>query len=151
MRNSDKSKQIVFMDSQLASPNHDKIAIWLYKKLKSEDFVRSLGDFFKNLEKIKEIHVIFEPAINLSNQFAQYQKLAYADVGINIEMENLARSKYISVLFEVKTNVNLGETIRQINFIRQHKEFRWFVCAPAFSESNILLEQNIGFIEYSPE
>jgi hypothetical protein len=68
-------------------------------------------------------------------------------------------------LFEIKTSVNIGETIRQIKYYSGNMDFRdyendrgygdeiqldWSVCAPDFKNKDILLEQNIGFIEYKP-
>lgn len=54
-------------------------------------------------------------------------------------------------LVEVKTSINVGETIRQIRYYQQATgTCKWFVCAPIFPHVQILKDQGIGFIEYKP-
>jgi hypothetical protein len=51
--------------------------------------------------------------------------------------------------FEIKSSVNVGETIRQITYYRQFSsDARWSVVAPPFPQSQILVEQGIRFIPY---
>lgn len=57
-----------------------------------------------------------------------------------------AASDEISRNFEVKTSVNIGETIRQIGYYDTKEP--WYVCAPDFPHKDILIEQGIGFIPY---
>lgn len=158
MRNSDKIKQQVFIDDQIKSSSHDEIVIWLYEKLKNEEYVRSLLKIPKET-KIELSKPSIEPPIIIDNY-----KMAYADIGIFIKLYTGKFNKRtdesgkwvdadeqyntIMAMFEVKTFVNIGETIRQINFVRAKKDFKWFVCAPPFAQSGILEEQGIGFIEY---
>jgi len=62
----------------------------------------------------------------------------------------------LACFIEVKTKLNLGETIRQINYYRHNSMYRdsrncrWIVCCSEDKHKQILEEQDIGFIHYKP-
>ena len=61
----------------------------------------------------------------------------------------------IRLNIEVKTNLNVGEVIRQIRFYESVDQYRWpqvsYVCAPPSNYSSVLKEQGIEFISYVPK
>ncbi len=55
------------------------------------------------------------------------------------------------IYFEVKTEIpSLGELIRQINIYREYGAKKIFVVSPDDRYVNVLEEQGIGFIKYTP-
>ncbi|MBE9570352.1 MAG: hypothetical protein IMF11_06990 [Proteobacteria bacterium] len=56
-----------------------------------------------------------------------------------------------TIYFEVKTEIkSLGELIRQINMYREYASGQFFVVSPDDQYAEILREQRIGLIKYSP-
>lgn len=92
-------------------------------------------------------------SVKTTNEERQEMRSLYANIEYNSHCFFIdTLPLYIN--FEVKTVVNIGETIRQINYYLSKKENpdldMWYVVAPPFARSDVLKEQGIGFIEYKP-
>lgn len=206
MRASDKSKIglnniLNSHDKDFGSDKHDEISMWLYQKLKTHDFLKTIIDQ-KDFEFIKSTEVILEFPIhgrgfadlvliyrgkknylyNKSKTEYLYEKARSERMKIKMDFDYVFLSKeevaekypqkhgldfessffYESpssfedlIFFEVKTSINIGETVRQIRYynqlMAQHNKPKWFVCSPDKKYAEILKEQNIGFIEYKKD
>lgn len=167
MRESDKNKDpfLTSHDQQITQTLHDEIVVWIYKKTeKPNDLVSELtGVSRENLIRVER--KLEFPFSTFGYGGSRYVK-GFADLKIEGVFEEEAwvkwegRPKTLEVytrshscFIEVKSFVNLGETIRQINYYKACPEGdgRWAVCAPPFAQSIILEEQGIKFIPYEPE
>lgn len=78
-------------------------------------------------------------------------KVMYSDRETPIITEFESKGYLKEIFFEVKSSVNVGETIRQINYYNANSGYkRWYLCAPPFAASSVIVEQGIGFIPYEP-
>jgi len=149
-------------DKQIYDTKHDKIVKWLNFALSKNVYSSShhiwqtsLGDGWGDWN-LKEYKVYIEhPIYAWDDTRCQYSDriLGFADLAIKVKLETghgtYSGWRYI----EVKSRVNLGETIRQIKYYCEGNPQLlklWRVCAPACDDSKILIEQGIGFIEYEP-
>lgn len=154
---------------------HDEIVMWLYNKATSEG-IGMLGlltvDTFCNEHKENKSGIRIKRKIEhpLKTTVRTYRDtvekiVGYVDLLIHIEsdVEKLADkdrpTNYIethdqNLLIEVKTKINLGETIRQINYYKSfyahYENISWVVCAPGTTYKDVLIEQGIEYIEYKP-
>ncbi len=164
MRGSDKEKNIFESshDKQIGESLHDQILFWLYERAKDEKFAAMLTGQKKPVVGIKRE---IERPLRMSNYGGTHIK-GFIDLQISTAQEekdewedNEGKSKtsvfkeWRSCGVEIKTSVNVGETIRQINYYHQCQDRpnRWAVCAPDFPRTEVLEEQGIIFIPYEPE
>lgn len=146
---------------------HDEIVMWTYQKLKEKDFFeRIVFDFFPNL-KIKK--AIFDnqrieiekhmqtQSSGMSMYSRSYSKdIGFADLfvsaGISLpdkeDIYDYAGSFMCGI--EVKTKINIGELLRQINFYKSYTP-NWVVVSQETSFEQVLKEQGILFIKYKPD
>ena len=153
-------------DNQIKSSKHDDICLWLSDKLKKEgpSFIYSVfdKDLFSSTTIKAGPKVVWERQIS-GGSYGKKQALGFIDMSceMSFKKNNIEEGEfpYINKLafFEIKTSVNLGETIRQINYYRNNmesdycgEEILWYVCAPKFGREDVLLDNDIGFIEYKP-
>lgn len=177
MRNSDSQNEPFknYHDKQVYDTKHDKIVVWAYEKLKDLETFKKLCLRNPSFETLGHAVEIETPIKNKKDYVLGYADLAvslryicgysyYLNGGYKTHGEYNAlteenklkctKESDFSVLkfyFEVKTSVNIGETVRQINHFRAQTEalnIKWYVIAPAFSHSYVLEEQGIRFIEY---
>jgi hypothetical protein len=151
MRASDKAKSGIdfydagnnSFDKQISSDQHDKICLWLYKKLKTDKaFFMSAMDFVPD--------IVFEKVdFRLESPILRGDRIiGFCDVEVRLWFKDDRDNLYSrSFLIEVKSKVNVGETIRQI---RYYGGEHWYVCAPMFDDVDVLKEQGIRFIPYEP-
>lgn len=173
MRTSDEIKDGPFAkshDTQIGQSAHDKIMIWLFDALDTrKDLVELITGVPAN--KIVSLRKTIESPVELF-QYNGPKIIGFVDLHLGAaykyfytEEDFAAYSKERSEILrkekfrldygygnvEIKTSVNVGETIRQIKYYSQGGcKPRWTVCAPAFPQSRILVEQGIHFIEYAP-
>lgn len=144
-------------DQQIGQSAHDEIVLWLYEKLNDQEFIFNNLDLSRDY-KIKKIYRTIEQPL-----FASYRSGSkpggFIDLAMRAEIvkeddADIDRHYRFHRLFEVKTSVNIGETIRQIRYYSGlgagYADDKWYVCAPDFASKNILIEQGIGFIPYEP-
>lgn len=166
MRKSDEVNTIKSHDKQIFDSKHDEIVVWLYQKLKNPDwFNQNVFSWVKknySVIEMKEVIQIGKPKIEKAliktkrNYYGTSSAtIGFADIALQYRVSLLYKQKSeidnFYVFFEVKSSVNIGETIRQINYYQDldvEPIGRWFVCAPEFDQSSILLEQGVGFIPY---
>lgn len=153
-----------FDNDELNSSKHDDILVWLHKKIKDgllADFLNENYDYSKIL-KIE----IEKPILRKDFKYNDYVA-GFAD--LHVEFEAIRKdavgkvTKYsngeetiddgkrpINWFFEIKTSLNIGETIRQIKYYNYDSSQTWFVCSPDSSKKNLLFENGISFISYEP-
>lgn len=175
MRSSDQSKDVFLKnhDKEIYTSKHDDIVLWLYKKLKSPEYIIKT---FK-IKDYKSHKVVIEYPIGSKS-------LVYADLALIYYYEkeseyalfvfndpncyydpvktNSEKRKFIGpylkpliieandiIYFEVKTSLNIGETVRQINHAKtKFYAKKWVVCSPPDLRVSTLVEQNIGYIPF---
>ena len=154
MRSSDKKSDVLTNshDRQIFDSKHDKILMWLFESLNSDEvFLKSILGLAPDF-KIYHVEKKIECPITKLDYAFKNRVMGFADMAIYAYEE--ANGNPCSIVYiEVKSSVNIGETIRQINYYKsfQGPGARWLVCAPKFKGSEILLSQKIGFIEYDYE
>lgn len=157
MRESDKYK----FDSDCQKPKHDEIVLWLYSKLDDQSFISEkiqplLNDFPGIIIKKK----VLEAPIGTVDNRGVYKAIGFCDLLVDIEYDveciyesgkrQIEKEKG-KLLFEIKTIVNVGETIRQIRYYNNGYAMKnWFVVAPGLTYEKLFKEQNIHYIEYKP-
>ena len=172
MRESDKEFFEKSHDKQIGLTLHDEILVWLNSEGKKDRGVWEKvvkppegSDLVSIKSKIEcPLHIKayqgnvikgFADFALVATVLRDYDKRRYEEeVKWAIQENRPPEKRYQDVLVgyvEIKTQVNLGETIRQINYYRATHEGQrahWSVCAPPFENSHILVEQGISFIEY---
>lgn len=170
-------------DTQIYDTKHDEIVIWLYGKLKAEpDAVLRLSENarlkeFKDAKDVRwELPLVEVPLLQQGYRGTDMRVCGFADLGVAVnfefktEEEVFTRGEWVptgrfltksaAFFVEVKSKVNVGETIRQVRYYRHLRSSLawdvntpsfWYVCAPPFAQSAILEEQGIGFIPYLPD
>lgn len=157
-----KTEKKWFDNAELSSSKHDEILVWLYKKIKDGFLAQKIH---KRLEYVKLLDLKIEKPI--FGHARQYNvKMGFADLWAKIEVidkkfvGNEIKQDWpqpptiddgrreLEFYFEIKSSVNIGETIRQINYYGQGP---WIVCAPDFPNWELLTDNGIGFIPYEPE
>lgn len=132
-------------DQQIRQSQHDEVLKKLYRWLKSEksdDFL-SNGGAIKIIEKDVQIEA---PILSINRR--DVKPIGFADLLVIMKFEKNKHTWHCRVYIEVKTSVNIGETIRQINYYGGNDEISsWYVAAPSFKEFDILNDQRIGYID----
>ena len=187
-RKSDEIKGAGFdtHDRQIFETGHDQIVVWLYEKLKLE----AVRDWFINGELADRKFHVYEDVgerslkrrvvetvyvdnldIKIEHPFVvqQYRGhavkgfvdlAAFASIFAKDNKGEVHAVGRVEIYVEVKTSVNIGETLRQMAFYKTLVEpiheggstLRiWAVCAPPFGHAGILKEQGIRFIPYKPD
>lgn len=161
---------------------HDDIVVWLYNQMDRGneifDSICKIDDTWDSVEISKKIE---HPIMSDGGRYGNRKAIGFADLLILVDAKGKNTDEFVNsnikshlvrfpyekpeddwfrekkrrdaIYIEVKTKVNIGETIRQINYYKANAlgiDSLWYVCAPAFSMSDILIEQGIGFIEYKP-
>lgn len=168
-------------DTQIKDTVHDEIMVWLYGKIKNDH--RFLCDLFprRPSDIIDDIKVRIEHPIQSLNKMG-VSISGFVDLNVNVFFKYIldedtikynteveayyekhgryeyckepkANGRYEELNIEVKSNVNIGETIRQIKYYSYgplNSDIPWAVCAPDFANKSILIDQGIKFIEYRP-
>lgn len=120
-----------FQDSDLTTPLHDEIMLWLDARLRRK---------FPNLESI-----IWEHPVKRDNFIIGY---------IDLLMCRRTLTGGDSVAFEVKTKIpSLGEVIRQIQTYRTTERIhdrQYVIVCPDDRFAAALKGQGIGFLKYDP-
>jgi len=173
MKASDKVEKKNFaygseFDGQIYDSLHDEIIVWLYNQLIDFDSttIKSLEKasgfkFVKNNYYSDPIieHVLFSKdkfrrPIGFADMFQYFQSEKIYDQ----ESESYV-SESKSIYFEAKTKVNLGDTVRQINYYTgnssefqsfyKKRPYKWVVVSSDDRYRKILKSQGIGFIKYN--
>jgi hypothetical protein len=161
-----------FQDSDLKSPDHDQIMIWL--DTYAEEIVKLILKYDGNwenqndpnikhlIERIGEppekpslkIKKVWEYAVTGRNGFM----VGFIDMLVEVDLPylDLHREKWMatstrtSVFFEVKTTIpSLGELIRQIRMYQEYiGKRKFYVVASDSKYVKQLNQQGIGFIKY---
>ena len=158
-------------------PNEVSDALRLFdrKDIESKHWsseTRNDTTYYRKNIKVVSIRPILEAPIGVGG-YSNSRIIGFADlaVEINFSYESSTVESFISsegvkenkienhgnqsdrcmCFVEVKTAVNVGETVRQIRYYQQGTgDYLWIVCAPAIPHVQILKDQGIGFIEYKP-
>lgn len=139
-----KSSKNWFDNAELSSSKHDEILIWLHAQINSNGFLQKQINSGFEVGQIQKIEI--ERPIMRGSSIVGFADLS-ATFDVWPKGQGFDFRQSIVFLFEVKTKVNLGETIRQIKYYGGQN---WFVCAPDFPNKNLLYENDIGFIPYEP-
>lgn len=149
-----------FDNAELSSSKHDEILIWLHGKIKDNFIAQILNKERFEYVKLTSIE-IEKPIFGVGRQYDV--KKGFADLFARVEVidKSLAGKEikqdwprpptiddgkcHLDFYFEIKSKVNIGETIRQVKY---YGGDNWFVCAPDFPHKDLLLENNIGFVPY---
>jgi hypothetical protein len=162
MRKSDENKNPFqnSHDRQIGETLHDKILYWLFHRLNEDhlDLVARVTGASEN--EICKIKVEIESPVY--GGFNMRSILGFVDLKVTAfenrmweteecesdeEMEEEFYLKEFSGFIEIKSHVNVGETIRQIKYYGGNP---WTVCGPDNGCREILDSQGIQFIEYAP-
>lgn len=154
-------------DQQIGNTLHDEIVMWLYARLKRDRKLVSELTGVPCSEIVETSARIEAPIEGASTWRTPSATIGFADLKVSAGVkaiylndddtptgeEGVSWSRSASMHIEVKSKVNLGETIRQINYYcsKASGRLRWAVCAPAFEGSEILEEHGIAFIEYQED
>lgn len=184
MRSSDEIKnnatihKINSYDKEISSEKHDEIVVWLFNQIEKDStmfkkiFPKQMlndGWYFVKLEKYIEHPIGHNKIIGFSDLYFRMEfKKPPTEKEIEWNFENnykkiskdVIRSWHKQMFYnfyiEVKTSLNIGETIRQIKYYNSHihtihnEKTCWFVCSPEIKNKDVLLSQGIGFIKYKP-
>ncbi len=155
---------------EIKDTKHDEILIWLYKKLKEDDALCLNLCGIKEYISIcnKKLFIEF-PISKIDYRGTGNKLIGFCDLALFLEYkikltdEQIAHNLKIkdsrydfgysdketaTAYIEIKSKVNIGETIRQINYYRSFDNKIWAVCAPNFSSVDLLLDSGIKFINY---
>lgn len=137
-------QKLGFMDDDLKSSEHDNILIWV-----NENILKIVNSIFTTEFKPQILDLQWEHAI-ISGKFT----VGFIDICVRLEND-------FKIYFEAKTKIpSAGELIRQINFYKNNgaSDFRdgnvsaWhIVVSPDTKYRDLLVSQNIGFLEYSKD
>lgn len=147
------------------SSKHDEIVMWLYDGLKDRGWFDLMVQNFIKYEilKIESINIEFPYAGGFVDLACCVKVSSTYQIEEEFIIDGKKEKKWIDhkserdllILFEVKTEIKLGETIRQINYYESRtKRFNWelapiwFVVAPGNKYENVLKEQGVHYIEY---
>jgi hypothetical protein len=143
---------------------------WVYANIlnkkslleRMEDDLKSIkhgGSYHARGKELGEYELCLDTSIEAPIEKSGYKFMekiivGFADLSLFIKLTTKTDAGelchlYERVNFEVKSSVNIGETIRQINYYSQHSS-NWMVVAPPFPQSVVLEEQRIPFIPYMP-
>lgn len=172
MRRSDTIKSRLLEnphDTQIGESLHDEITLWLYSRIVKS---RSLGKLITGTayQKVDSFERLMEVPLWSRNRFPNivgFADLAVMAITTKEEKDEDDRShkterKELGFV-EIKTKINIGQTIRQINlyktciFRANNYEVinaqKWTVCAPPLSDAliQVLNEQDINFVPYRPD
>jgi len=135
-----------FKDDDLATPEHDKILVWL---LDETNMMKVLSSFQTLLKKgwfyhIEEI-TAESPILGYNNY-----NIGFIDLKVTLletdDMKTPMNTKYRSICIEIKPKIkSIGELIRQINLYRSHqkKYSDWIVVTKENGDSITLWKQGI--------
>lgn len=155
MRGSDELKRRSH-DQQISTAEHDKIAVWLFRKITNDlefrDSIIVPNPTPGGVINEQRSGVTLEHCI--TNR--RGEPVGFVDLMLHLQWggDQYFRSR---AYVEVKTSVNLGETIRQIKYYQSFIHYadsdasNWFVCAPTCNHVDILEANGIGFIKYDGE
>lgn len=159
-------------DKEIYETKHDEILVWIYQEIDTnKELVNRLFKIQDNDTIVRLQRTIEAPILGLDYRnnaipigFCDLRIIAF--IKTELTPEQIESNKkddnrctyWLSeeervIYFEVKTKINIGETIRQINFYKSKKHRsrwseRWFVVAPDSTHAKILEEQGIGFIPF---
>jgi hypothetical protein len=165
MRKSDEKKGPNFgdRDPQIFSSLHDQIVVWLFKKIEKD---KTLAHKIAGAPpgKLQEVRIVLEAAIGSARYGGGNFIAGFADLKVTVVQQVKEKyreyeggpektetyQKHTTGFVEVKSSMNIGETVRQINYYRTFESGRgrWTVCAPKFPHAAILASQDIDFLEY---
>ena len=156
MRQSDKLK----FDPDGSTSKHDEIVLWLYNKLNDPEFLKKY--IFKNYKYLNPV-IVFKKIefpihgtdrrglstgvkgfVDLAIKF-DYEAEPYIEKGVSHKIKGEDH-----FFFEIKTNVHVGETLRQIGFYTSSTR-NWFVVAPGNKYKDIFEEQGVNYIQYDQD
>lgn len=129
--------------NQIINANKVDVKIEYPLTKRQQEFVIGFSDLFLSVQIENHLSQEDIDRLKISSDYKLYKK-CYEDT-------KWIQKYRISMGIEVKSVVNIGETIRQINYYKMNSSvYNWFVCAPQFPRSELLVEQGIGFIPYTP-
>ncbi len=143
-------------DKQIYDTKHDRIVKWLYDALGKNVcsaphhiWAEIAGDSAEvSGWRPEQYKIVIEEPVYGPSQMP----IGFIDLAIYFQYANFYTGELSPTerrLIEVKSNVNIGETVRQIKYYGG--PVNWLVCAPACDDVQLLREQGIGFIEYEPD
>jgi hypothetical protein len=137
------------------SSKHDEIVLWLYNKLKDEEFCKN--ELFPNFEveckKIDNIEIEF-PIFGYPASFfrgtGSRKLIGFADLKCSLSYNEGSKA---NIYFEIKTKINVGEVLRQIKYYCSQDNIRqdtkvWIVVAEGNQYKDILRNEGVHYIEY---
>jgi len=140
-----------FKDSDLTTPQHDKILFW------SVENINKIIDDVIVKEKIKFKIEAIEPefAITDYNYYHTKSIIGFLDLHVRFVTEKTDKfePQTYRVGIEIKSKIlSVGETIRQLNF---YKEFSnnhyWIIISPDDRFQDFFEKQNIKFYKYKED
>lgn len=172
MRASDKqdSKSFGFsneFDKQIYESKHDEIVVWLCKELTSlkTNTAQMILKAIKPPENARDLTIgLRELEMPIFSRNQGRGIMGFVDVATSISWkepyvsegkDELMRFSF-ELYFEVKTKVNLGDTVRQVNYYKysasnlRDSRSKWIVVSPDDRYRQLLKDQGIGFIKYLP-
>ena len=148
-------ERLGFSDSELKTPAHDAIMIWLdgeMEKIATDLFPvgESPGKKIFCIKKIWEAPVMSDKYL-----------VGFVDMEVIVGFEEFSygERKSAFLFFEVKPRIkSVGETIRQIRTYEEYvrrdgwtpETWRFFVVSPEDAFAEVLRKQGIGFIKVPP-
>ena len=142
-----------FVDSDLKTPRHDEIMIWL--QANAEPITDSIWKRGWH-SPIDTYESIYHASIEWEYPITNGQKFTIGFIDMRVECTAcLAPGRWVQreFFFEVKSSIpSIGELMRQINLYRLHKPQGYFiVVSPDESAKEVLRSQHIHFVKYDPE
>lgn len=160
MRKSDEKKigQNWFDNAEVKTQKHDQILSWLYKKILSNNETKNFIFKGKYDESRHKVFCEIEYPINVRSKGYNPVKSVKGFVDIRVDLTELNDDHWLTIdskFIEIKSFLNVGETIRQLKYYATLDDMfgleNWIVCAPPHEDMEIIIEQGLRFIRYLPD
>ena len=130
-----------FKDDDLATPEHDKILVWLLDEVNMMKVLSSFRTLLKKdmLYHIQEIKAE-SPILGYNNY-----NIGFIDVQVKLletdDKKTPMNTCYRSICIEIKPKIkSIGELIRQINFYKSHRPHSdWIVVTKENGDASVIL------------
>ena len=137
-----------FKDSDLTTPEHDKIMFWVVdniEKIINETIIKDQVKF-----KIEFMQTEF-PVQNISN-YGNISIIGFLDLFVRIKTEatDTFPSQVRTIAIEFKSKIpSVGETIRQLNFYKAFFNYSHvLIISPDDRQMDFFLKQGFKFYKY---
>ena len=138
-----------FKDSDLTTPEHDKIMFWLVENIEQVINDVIIKDYTKF--KIDFLKAEF-PIVKLSGYAQDKSIIGFFDLFVRIQteaIENFPAQKR-TIAIEIKSIIpSVGDTIRQLNFYKSFSQYDYYlIVSPDDRQVDFFEKQGFKFYKY---